>query len=51
MVFVVGKIVYFIFKDFWVYFIDIMDWLKDLNVECIEFDNIFDIEEEEKIFK
>ncbi len=45
---VAGKTVYPIFKDFWVYSIDTMDRLKDLNVERTESDNIFDIEEEEK---
>ena len=45
---VAGKTVYPIFKDFWVYSIDTMDRLKDMNVERTESDNIFDIEEEEK---
>ncbi len=51
LVSVAGKTVYPIFKDFWVYSIDTMDRLKDLNVERTESDNIFDIEEEEKTSK
>lgn len=45
---VAGKTVYPIFKDFWVFSIDTMDRLKDMNVERTESDNIFDIEEEEE---
>lgn len=45
---VAGKTAYPVIKDFWIYSVDTMDRLKDLNVERSESDNIFDIEEEEK---